>query len=216
MIKGDYELCDMCIQLLDQTINQLLNIILNVGVIGSCGELCGYLKGVGSLVVAACSLVCDYLGVNEFINLIDKADLDAIYGCQLVSLCPVRNCKLPTCAQFFNSRVVPQSAPKGTTFTAVTQLRVYNQTGTGELYFEVDGPTTADISGGELVANGFQPGTFEIQVKVQTQDDEQNQIVFEPGKYTFFSAACEGECGSKHPNSRVLATTTANFTLTDQ
>ena len=44
MIKGDYELCDMCIQLLDQTINQLLNIILNVGVIGSCGELCGYLK----------------------------------------------------------------------------------------------------------------------------------------------------------------------------
>jgi len=48
--------------------------------------------------------------------------------------------KASTCAQFFNTRVVPQVAPKGSTFTAVSQLRVYNQTGTGELVFEVDGP----------------------------------------------------------------------------
>ena len=32
--KAGFSLCPMCIQLLDQTINQLLNVILNSGVIG--------------------------------------------------------------------------------------------------------------------------------------------------------------------------------------
>ncbi|KAG2388247.1 hypothetical protein C9374_000411 [Naegleria lovaniensis] len=212
--KNSYELCDLCINLLDQTINNLVNIILNVGVIGGCGDICKYLSNLGSLTVVACNLVCDYLGVNEFINMIENADLDAIYGCQLVSLCPIRDCKAPVCAQFFNTRVVPAIAPKGTTFNAVSQLRIYNQTGTGELYFEVDGPVTADIAGGELKGQGFAPGNYDIQVQIQAQDDEQNQVVWFPGKYEFFVAACEGECGSKHPHSRILAESRAFFNIT--
>ncbi|KAF0976965.1 hypothetical protein FDP41_004260 [Naegleria fowleri] len=212
--KGGFSLCPMCINLLDQTINQLLNIILQGGVIGSCGALCSYLSNFGSLTVAACNLICDYLGVEEFIKLIQEADLDAIYGCQLVALCPVHDCKLPVCAQFFNTRVVPQSAPKGTTFTAVSQLRVYNQTGTGELAFEVNGPVTGDISGGELVAEGFSAGVFQIQVQIQAQDDPNNQVVWNPGTYEFVVAACEGECGSKHPHSRILAEAHALFNVT--
>ena len=77
--------------------------------------------------------------------MIESADLDAIYGCQLVSLCPIHDCKAPVCAQFIGARVVPQTGPKGTTFTAITQLRVYNQTGTGEMFFAVEGPYTGEI-----------------------------------------------------------------------
>ena len=43
---GSSDLCPLCINLLDQTINQLVNIILNAGVIGGCGDLCNYLSGV--------------------------------------------------------------------------------------------------------------------------------------------------------------------------
>ena len=49
---------------------------------------------VGQLVVVACDLVCDYVGINEFIDMIQNADLDSIYGCQLVGLCPVNDCKV--------------------------------------------------------------------------------------------------------------------------
>lgn len=138
--KAGFSLCPTCISLLDQTINQLLNIILQAGVLGSCGAICSYLSNEGQLVVAACGLICEYLGVEEFIKLVQEADLDAIYGCQLVGICPINDCKAAVCAQFFNTRVVPGTAAKGATFTAVSQLRVYNQTGTGELAFEVDGP----------------------------------------------------------------------------
>ena len=31
--------CDVCVQLMSQTINQLINIILNVGVLGTCQKL---------------------------------------------------------------------------------------------------------------------------------------------------------------------------------
>jgi len=72
--------------------------------------------------------------------MIESADLDAIYGCQLVSICPVNDCKANTCAQFTNTRVIPQVVSKGSTFTATSQLQILDQTGTGELSFEVDGP----------------------------------------------------------------------------
>ena len=37
-------LCPTCVSLLSQTINQLLNIILNSTVIGGCSDLCGQLS----------------------------------------------------------------------------------------------------------------------------------------------------------------------------
>lgn len=78
----------------------------------------------------------------------------------------------------------------------------------------MDGPVTADIAGGELKGQGFTPGNYDIQVQIQAQDDEQNQVVWFPGKYEFFVAACEGECGSKHPHSRILAESRAFFNIT--
>ena len=73
---------------------------------------------------------------------------------------------------------------------------------------------SGDISGGELKASGFAPGVYEIQVQIQAQDDQQNNVVWSPGTYKFVAAACEGECGSKHPHSRILAETGALFNVT--
>ncbi|KAL9652994.1 hypothetical protein ABK040_015509 [Willaertia magna] len=212
--KGGIDLCPTCISLLDQTINQLVNIILNAGVIGSCGKLCGYLQSYGSLTVMACNLVCDYLGVTEFIKIIENADLDAIFACQELRICPIHDCTLPQCAAFVNSRVIPQVVQKGSQFTAITQLQIFNQTGTGELEYGVEGPVTGDISGGELVPAGFAPGAYEIKVDVRVEDDQQNEVIWFPGQYKFAFAACEGECGSKHPHSRVLAESAALFNVT--
>jgi len=43
---GSADLCPLCVNLLDQTINQLANIIINAGVLGGCSDVCGYLEKV--------------------------------------------------------------------------------------------------------------------------------------------------------------------------
>lgn len=55
---------------MDQTIQTLLNIILNAGVVGSCSALCGMLPN--QIEATVCNLLCDYVGIKEFIHIIEK------------------------------------------------------------------------------------------------------------------------------------------------
>jgi len=54
---------------MDQSINILLNIILNAGVIGSCEALCSYMPN--QIEATICNLLCDYVGITEFIKIIE-------------------------------------------------------------------------------------------------------------------------------------------------
>lgn len=47
---------------------------LDAGVVGGCGELCQLLadKTNSSLIGTVCDLLCDYVGIKEFIDLIQK------------------------------------------------------------------------------------------------------------------------------------------------
>ena len=65
---------------MDNAIDTILQIILNGGVIGSCGALCSQLPD--QIEQAACSLICDYVGIEAFIDLINYEDPDPIYICQ--------------------------------------------------------------------------------------------------------------------------------------
>lgn len=71
---GEGALCSLCDQFVSQGINQLLNIVLNAGVIGSCSELCSlaFKDAKSSLLPTVCNLACDAVGVYGFINLINK------------------------------------------------------------------------------------------------------------------------------------------------
>jgi hypothetical protein len=84
------DLCPTCINVADQSINILLNLILDSGIIGSCGALCSELatKTGSQLIGTICDLVCDVVGIEEFIKLIEKADLDPIWYCEIAKLCP--------------------------------------------------------------------------------------------------------------------------------
>jgi len=86
----DLDLCPLCINEAVELINVVLNIILDGGIIGSCGDLCNLVynktgsKALGDL----CDVGCDAVGLDEFIKIIIRADIDPIYYCQLVDLCP--------------------------------------------------------------------------------------------------------------------------------
>ena len=82
--------CEKCLDVAEQSIDVLLNLILDFGVVGSCQTLCAALAnrtGQEALGIV-CNIVCDSVGLIEFINLIGNADIDPIYYCELAKLCP--------------------------------------------------------------------------------------------------------------------------------
>jgi hypothetical protein len=90
--QGDNALdwCPQCIDTFDDLIDVILNIILEVGVLDSCGQLCDLVadKTGSNFLGFVCMLGCDIFGIEEFIKLIENADIDPIYYCEEVKLCP--------------------------------------------------------------------------------------------------------------------------------
>ena len=86
------DVCQDCIKEAVQEINVLLNLILDEGIIHSCSDLCGALanKTNSSAAGDACLVVCNTLGIGQFIKLLEHSDLDPIWYCQIVKLCPGR------------------------------------------------------------------------------------------------------------------------------
>jgi len=84
------DLCPYCINEAIGVINILLNVILDGGILATCGDLCGVVtnktgsKAIGDI----CLLVCDGLGLDEFIRALITLDLDPIWYCEIAKMCP--------------------------------------------------------------------------------------------------------------------------------
>ena len=83
-----------------------------------------------------CDIACDVVGIKVFTDILDNTDLDPIYYCELVKLCPVVNCT-GQCLGIDSFTVHPKKSKLGSTFTAVADITVYNLTGTGLLSREL-------------------------------------------------------------------------------
>lgn len=80
--KSDWE-CSTCVSFMDNgmvnlnrstliliAIDQLINIIANVGIAGGCGAVCGLLPAQWEATI--CMLACEVVGIEEFANLINE------------------------------------------------------------------------------------------------------------------------------------------------
>ncbi|CAG2191832.1 unnamed protein product [Mytilus edulis] len=147
--KVGADLCPTCVSFTGQAINTLLNLILQGGVVGTCGALCSALaQKTGSQALGeVCDLICDIAGIEEFIKLIEKADLDPIYFCEEMNLCPVKDD-----GQF------------SIDFTYVS----VNGTGTGEIVLEVETVDHIPVEGSflhELADAGSYPQSVKLKAK---------------------------------------------------
>jgi hypothetical protein len=88
--KVTIDICPECIDVARESIQVLLDLILDTGILGSCQTLCQALaqKTGSQLAGVVCDFVCSAVGIIEFIKLIDKADLDPIWYCEIAKLCP--------------------------------------------------------------------------------------------------------------------------------
>lgn len=214
---GSQEECKTCIAFAGQTINDLLNFVLQEE-IDVCGDICQILEdktGKKALGVI-CNILCDAVGIKEFIDVIQKADLDPIYFCELVPACPVND---NGDASFTSVDVTPTKGPQGE-FDVSFEYLSKNGTGTGMLAISVD--TVDGIPLGDDFLNFAQPaGTYDGTIKLNAKEDPDCDPTqgpcetWEPGNYTIHLSICNGECGSNHPHSAIYDTKTTMFEITN-
>jgi len=206
----EFSLCNVCTQFMGQGISQLLNVILNVGVVGGCGSLCGKAFPSAATEQKVCNLLCDGVGIYAFIKLLNTygKDIDTIYFCELLHTCPVVDGGK---AKLDSLVVTPASGKQGTTFEIDAAFTILNATGTGELVMDIIPPRDMPFGDGELYT-GFKAGQYGIKMNLQAEPAEEES--FEPGVYKVQFALCEGQCGAPFPHTALLTSGMANFTIT--
>jgi hypothetical protein len=212
------DLCPTCINVADESINILLNLILDTGILGSCQTLCQALaQKTGSEVIGTiCNIACDVVGIEEFIKMIENADLDPIYYCELAKMCPVNDHGDCNVTQF---SILPASGRQGTTFSIDLTYVSLNGTGTGELDIDIHCPDRIPL-GASFLLEAKKPGTYTERITVKAEPDPQCDPTQQeceqwiPGTYNVTVQICNGECGSKHPHSAIYDTKRGSFQLT--
>jgi hypothetical protein len=204
-----YSMCPLCVEFMDNAIDVLLNVILNDDVIGGCAGLCGYLSNQYEGII--CNLLCDYVGLDAFIALIEEEDPDSIYNCQVIDACAEIDGGQ---AQITKVWVTPASGPQGTNFTLGMIYQVIKTTGPGYLSILIIPPASDGgfPFGGDAFVDVTQPGTYGIEFSLVASPSESED--FSPGAYQVSFAVCEGDCSNVHPYGGVYDMKNTTMTIT--
>jgi len=211
------DLCPTCIRFAEETLNILLNIILDSGILGTCQTLCQALadKTGSAILGTVCDLICDIVGIDEFIHIIEKADLDPIWYCEMAKMCPIND---HGDAKFKTFGITPPTGRKGTTFNVDFTYQTVNGTGTGELEIDIHCPDKIPL-GTAFLLEAKKAGTYGERISIKAQPDPQCDPTQEPceqwlpGTYNVTVYLCNGECGSKHPHSSIYDVAKGSFIL---
>jgi len=210
MVGDNTTVCQNCLNTAEDVVHLALEALLQYGVLDGCRLLCSYLP---DDIQTICALACDYVGWEAFLDIINHADFDTIWYCEEVKLCPVVDCE-GQCISIGDYSFSPNHGPIGTSFNAAAIVDVYNQTGTGETVIAVVWPDDSVGIVQGTVNVGFQPGMYNLTFSIDAQNNPNDDDVdFVHGKYQVNLAICDGECGSKYPNSRVYDTKNASFVI---
>jgi len=204
--KPTIDFCPYCVTFMNDAIDELLNAILNGGVIGGCGTLCSYLSN--QIEQAACNLLCDYVGIQAFIEAINVTDPDPIYACQETDLCPVVN---GGAVKILEASVVPKQGPTGSNFNITFEYQVTSPTGPGLVAVTIVPPDAFPFGEAEFT-EGQAVGGYELVFELSTQPSEDEP--FDAGSYIVQLAVCEGDCTTDHPYGGVYAQTQTSFSIT--
>eukprot|EP00742_Colponemidia_sp_Colp-10_P000237 GILJ01000268.1.p1 GENE.GILJ01000268.1~~GILJ01000268.1.p1 ORF type:complete len:277 (+),score=33.99 GILJ01000268.1:54-833(+) len=208
-------MCPLCVNVMQQGIQQLLNVILNGGVVKGCSTLCASLAPKGKAIQYGCNILCDVVGIKAFIAEIKKADLDPIWLCQSIKSCPVNDCSADVCGSVTSSAVAPASGIVGTKFQVSAQVQIMSNTGTGEISFAITEPRGGVVYSNSLVADGWKKDSpYNFQLDIDTTESPDDDVYFDAGKYVVDISVCQGSCSSHHAHAKVLATAQTSFELT--
>eukprot|EP01114_Cavostelium_apophysatum_P013930 TRINITY_DN347_c0_g1_i1.p1 TRINITY_DN347_c0_g1~~TRINITY_DN347_c0_g1_i1.p1 ORF type:complete len:256 (-),score=44.20 TRINITY_DN347_c0_g1_i1:101-868(-) len=202
------DMCPFCVDFMNEAIDELLNAILNGGVVGGCEGLCAMVPN--TILSMGCNLVCDYVGIDAFMEAINVTDPDPIYICQELDLCPIVNGGAVT---INTASATPPKGPQGTTFDFQFVYTVTSPTGPGLVQVDVIPPDAFPFGEGEF-EEGQPTGKYAVQFSLQAQPSEQEP--FDAGEYYVQFAVCAGDCTTVHPYGGVYASVNTSFVITSQ
>jgi len=185
------DLCGPCVDLLDDTLGDILDAILEIGVGGTCEGVCGRLNS--SVETGICELLCVSVGFYEFTKILSNDDLDPIWLCQELLACPMNHCT-QDCMDIVHVNVTPHTAPVRTTFVFTVEFNVLNDTGTGVTIVVVTAPDQNQFEVGTL-NEGYKPGHYVTSVPFAT---DVSDWYYPPGKYHAEIAVCGSDCTDAH------------------
>jgi len=199
--------CPLCVTWLDQAYGELIQAIAQLGVLDTCGDLCGLLNS--HLEGTICDLLCDYVGIEEFIKIVDNSDFDAIYDCQELHVCAIND---NAAANITHCGVVPLKGYRGSTFDISSVISVTSETGAGMIELVVQPPSSQGFPFGDAEIFGELPvGDYNVGFQLQATPNEMEN--FGPGKYQVQVAVCNGECGSDKPHTKTLSLCSTSFEI---
>ena len=202
------DLCPTCISFVQQSIQNLIQIIANGGIVGGCSALCGMLPN--QTLGTVCSLLCDIVGIDLFVKILSKVDLDPFYACELLTVCHTTD---NGAANFTNFDISPNPGHRDSSIDFSASLQVTNATGCGELVFAIQDPMGNVIGTGSTFGS-LTPNVYSIDFQVKTEPaQDPNGEQWPEGDYVAELAVCQRECGSHHPHSEVYDVSTAKFSL---
>ncbi|CAF2762669.1 unnamed protein product [Rotaria sp. Silwood2] len=212
------DLCRDCVDTFDTLIYLILDGIIEVGIINTCDDICDYVtaKSGSPVLYAICAVGCDALGVNEFIKIAKEVDLDPIYFCESLKICPIND---NGDAKFKSFSILPSHAPVYSTFVIDFAYESVNGTGTGQLVINIQTLDFIEITTTFLIES-LKPGRYAERITVDASPDPTCDPGTEeceqwyPGVYNVTVMVCNGECGSHHPHNLTNLEFTATETIT--
>ena len=202
------DFCPTCISFVQQSIQDLIQIIANGGILGGCQALCTMLPN--KIAAEVCNVICDIAGIEGFIKVLGMVDLDPFYACELFAVCHTTD---DGSAKFSNINVQPNPGHTGQTLDVSADLTVFNATGCGEMVFAIQDPE-GNVLGNAQTFGSLQPNKYSINLQIDTTPSQQQGGEEWPaGKYEMEFAVCQGECGSHHPHSETYDVKTTTFSL---
>jgi len=192
--------CQMCVEFMNNAIYDLEQIIVNGGVFDGCGNLCVYLNNQVEQVI--CNLLCDYVGVESFVALLNEADPDSIYYCQSLTVCPIQDYIK---AKVNYVRVNPTAGPVGTRFNITYSYTLSNTTGTtvSSMIVLMANPLDDAMGDDELLIT-VPAGTYTQASSIWANPNPVTGEDWSPGQYLVTLQICEGTCESSHPHAYFL------------
>jgi len=191
----------------------LANQILNGVIVNDCEELCALLTPYGWYAVVACDAVCLGFGIDAFINLIVNEDIDPIWYCELLDMCTIDDCQgdcLDITVYITRPNRIPQGGVINQYFT-VDVKKPWN--GTGMFTFVINDPVQGQQEQDALIDGGWGPvgtATYAIQIPSAEAQLTVNATISSQ------ILICNGECGSKHPHSRIFSQASTTFIITPE
>jgi len=110
--------------------------------------------------------LCDIAGVDEFVNIIDKVDLDPIWYCELLKACVIFD---KGDATITSLSVMPNKGPQGK-FAVDIEYVSQNGTGTGELAIEIKTIDGVPL-GTSFLLEAQKPGKYRTNIELDAQQD---------------------------------------------